>query len=55
MYEVYFENWAGREVEPDEVFDSMEMAEEYVSSHEQELAYDEGFIIHDVASDRWID
>ena len=54
MYEVYWMNWEGRNEEPEEVFNTFDEAAEYID-HEMDTidAPDEGFMIHDVATDLW--
>jgi hypothetical protein len=53
MYEVYFSNYEGRDDEPEAVFESLELAEEYMEADHNNLAYDEYYMVHDVEKDLW--
>lgn len=55
MYEVYFENWQGRDEEPLAVFDTDEELEQFLEHEDQvgTLGEDEWYIIYDKQLQRW--
>ena len=53
MFEVYWTNWEGREVEPDEICNTLEEAHDYIDRNSDNCAPDEGYIIFDKLENCW--
>lgn len=53
MFEIYYSNGEGRDEEPCFICNTAEEAEAWVADATDEWMYEEYYIIHDVAADRW--